>query len=888
MARGSYGYIDITSMGKKGQPVFMKQSLLKGIFFGVVLFAALFIFEMVMNLGNTDMTAEMGPASYPLIYMNISGEQVNCLHGYKEEMEVAYMRDTITPLTADRNLGITVEKFGADIASISYQVRGSDGSRLIEETEVTDIQESGNYLTAYFTVKDLIEKEREYNLIFRLTLQSGRSIYYYTRILLTRDYHINEKIHFVKKFHEDTFDKEGAEENLAMYLESNAEGDNSTFSKVDIHSSWKQVTWGDLQVEQISETVLDIKEMMEQTASFQIHYRVAISNEGETTEHLVTEYYRIRYTSDRIYLLDFERRMHQLFDEKKSVYNANKISLGIQEADGVELTECDGGSIFAFVVGNRLFSYNVTDNKLAVLFSFQNKENDDWRTVYDEHRIKVLNVDEAGNVQFVVYGYMNRGRHEGENGVQVNYYNSSQNTIEELAFISYRKSPALLKQDMNRLSYAGNNGRFYMMVDSTIYEMNLSSKQCQAVTANLNEECFKVSEDGKMLAWIPGGSQYDAEEMQLMNLMTGRHATIEADYGECIQPLGFMEDDLIYGLADKKDISRDSAGRVFFPMHTIRIQNEAGDVLKEYSMPDIYVTGCTLQENQIVLYRVRKGPGEGDSEGSDETEGIAENGAVSVYTEETNDQIMYSREDDAGKNYVETIIVDVMETLTQIAVKNNIDTDALQLLTPREVLFEGENQIVLAAQEEIVDRYFVYTIYGLSDVYTEESAAVNAAYEKAGVVMDDTGNYVWYRGNRVLKNQIMKITGGVAADETTSQLAVCLNAILEFEDVNRSTQYMLDTGMTTVEILQENIPNIKVLDLTGCTLDAILYFTNRDIPVLTTLNDGSAMLIIGFNELNIVVMDPTDGTVYKVGMNDATAMLEENGNRFITYMRTGE
>ena len=58
--------------------------------------------------------------------------------------------------------------------------------------------------------------------------------------------------------------------------------------------------------------------------------------------------------------------------------------------------------------------------------------------------------------------------------------------------------------------------------------------------------------------------------------------------------------------------------------------------------------------------------------------------------------------------------------------------------------------------------------------------------------------------------------------------------------------------------------------------------------MLTTLEDGSALLITGFNELNIVVMDPKDGTVYKVGMNDATAMLEENGNQFITYMRIGK
>ena len=851
----------------------MKKSVLKGIFFGVVLFVALFLFETVMNLGNTDMTADMPPASYPLVYMIVSGEQVNCLHGYRNEMEVSYMRDTITPLENGRDLGITVEKFGTGIESVSYQVRSGDGSRLIEETEITEYEETENFLTAYFTVKDLLEQGKEYNFIISLKLESGRDVRYYTRILLGQDYHVWEKTEFVKRFHEDTFDKANVEENLAMYLESNREGDNSSFARVDIHSSWNQVTWGDLAVEKISEAVVDIKEMMPQTASFQIHYQVEIPYEGRREKYLVTEYYRIRCTTDRMYLLDFEREMSQIFDEKKNVYNSNKISLGIQGKEQVKLIECDGGNILTFVVGGRLFSYNVADNKLALLFSFQDENNYDRRTVYDKHKIKVLNVDEAGNVQFVVFGYMNRGRHEGENGVQVNLYNSSQNTVEEMTFIPYTKSPELLQQDMSKLSFAGNNNRFYMMVDSTIYEMNLSSRQCRVIAANLDEDAYRVSENGKMLAWVEGG-RYAAQSMQFMNLMSGKRMSVEAGFGEYVQPLGFMGDDLIYGIADRKDVARDSSGRIFFPMHTIKIQDEKENILKEYTVPDTYVVSCSVQENQIMLYRVRKD--------------IDEMSGETVYVEEENDQIMYSKKEDLGKNLVETVVVDMMETLTQIAVKSTIDTDTLQLLTPREVLFEGENKIALQGAQETVKRYFVYTLHGLTGVYTEEAVAVNNAYKEAGVVTDDMGNYVWYRGNRVTRNQIMKIMGGETENETTSQLAVCLNTILEFEGVNRSTQYMLDSGMTTVEILQENIPDIQVLDLTGCTLDAILYYTNQDIPVLTTLEDGSALLITGFNELNIVVMDPKDGTVYKVGMNDATAMLEENGNQFITYMRIGK
>ena len=38
------------------------------------------------------------------------------------------------------------------------------------------------------------------------------------------------------------------------------------------------------------------------------------------------------------------------------------------------------------------------------------------------------------------------------------------------------------------------------------------------------------------------------------------------------------------------------------------------------------------------------------------------------------------------------------------------------------------------------------------------------------------------------------------------------------------------------------------------------------------------------NELNIVVMDPSTGTVYKIGMNDATDLFKKYGNSFITYI----
>ena len=844
----------------------MKLSVLKGIFFGVVLFVALFLFETFMNQGNTDMTAEMPPATYPLVYMKVSGQTVNCLHGYQSEMDEAYMRDTITPLEEGRNLGIEIQKYGADIRGVSYEVRSSDGTRLIENTQLTDFSESNDRIVAYFTIKDLIQQGLEYNLCIQVELFSGQKINYYTRIMYVEDYHVEEKINFVRKFHQDTFDKENASENLALYLEPDSTGDNSTFQKVNIHSSLSQVTWGDLKVKKETEAVVNIKEMMQQTASFHLHYRVSIQDNGDKSQYLVDEYYRIRYTTDRIYLLDFDREMTQIFDETAEVYNADTIFLGIQDPDCIQLVECDGGEIVAFVTGNRLFSYHAADNKLALLFSFYENGDLDERTLYDHHKIKILNVDETGNVQFVVYGYMNRGRHEGETGVQVNRFNSSQNVLEELTYIPYEKSPDLLIQEVDKLSVAGNQDKYYMIIDNTAYELDLERKTSNVMVDNLQESSFKVSDEAKMFVWADCEEEYRAEKLVLKNLLTGRESEIEAGPGEYLLPLGFMEDDLIYGIADKEDVTKDLAGRIFFPMHTIRIQDGGDNVLKEYHVSDIYVTDCQVRDNQITLKRVKW----------DEETG--------TYQETDDDQIMNSKEETEGKNRIESLVIETLETVVQVRVKDDIDVEKLQLLTPKEVLFEGENKTSLPKPEKELQYYYVYTAKGLAGVYTKASEAVQQAYQSAGVVMNDTGSCVWFKGNRVTRNQIMKITGE-AETENTGQLAVCLNTILDYEGVNRNAQYMLDSGKTTIEILQENIPDIQVLDLTGCNLDSILYYVNQDIPVLVTLQDGSAMLVIGFNELNIVVMDPSDGTVYKIGMNDATEMFEENGNRFITYMR---
>lgn len=841
----------------------MRKTLIKGAVVIIVFFSALFVISNLMNKGNADMTTEMGEASYPVIAMNYGGFRINVLHGYHEAMEVSQMRESLTPLVSGRKVNLDIDTYGTRVDGIRFEVRSVDGSRLIEDTAIEEYEQSEDQVKVSFGIKDLIENNREYLLVLILTVRGGEQIRYYTRIINPEEYYVADKLEYIMDFSTKTFDKEAARD-LTKYLESNAEGDNTTFGRVTIHSSFQQVTWGELDVKRVTGTEITIKDLGPETGNFVMEYYVSMPYGGETCYYRVKEYYRIRYTEERIYLLDYERTMNQIFDEKGKAYANNKIMLGITGED-TPLKESDGGNIVSFVTGNRLYSYNLTDNKLALLFGFYNEENMDSRTLYDGHKIKILNIDEGGNVIFLVYGYMNRGRHEGQVGISVSFYDSSVNTVEEMIYIPCTQPQSILMEEVDQLAYINKNGKLYLMWENRMYGIDIVNRSSEIMVEDLTEENYKVSDSNRMVVWQKMDERQKSRELVLMNLVSGSQKTIRAGSGERIIPIGFMEEDLIYGIAKEGDIQEDYTGNLIIPMYVVRIENETVGVLKEYKQEDVYVVSGQVQGNQIILERVVK-----QEDGS--------------FVETVEDQIMNSESESQTQNTIEIAAVDKYEKLVQISLKNRIETDSLMHLTPKEVLFEGGRSIMLSESLEETEKYYVYGKYGIETVSTEAGRAIKLADSISGIVAAEDGSYIWKKGNRSLRNQIMAIQGEQMSEERSS-LAVCLDTILAYEGIVRNSEYMLRRGDSVLTILKESLEDEQIFDLTGCTLDSVLYYVNKDIPVLAMMEDGSAVLIIGFNEKNTVIMNPETGTVYKVGMNDSTAWFEQNGNRFITYIK---
>ena len=116
---------------------------------------------------------------------------------------------------------------------------------------------------------------------------------------------------------------------------------------------------------------------------------------------------------DTIYLLDYNRDMQKVFSGSPEAIDENGVLLGIASDDLQYETNTDE-DIVAFVQERDLWLYSRKSGELYQVFSFSDAEGSDARSRNDQHAVRIISMDNSGNLAFAVYGYMNRGTHEGE------------------------------------------------------------------------------------------------------------------------------------------------------------------------------------------------------------------------------------------------------------------------------------------------------------------------------------------------------------------------------------------------------------------------------------------------------------------------------------------
>lgn len=802
----------------------------------VVFIAAVAATTLFMNSENTDNTGDLNAATLPEVLVDINGTLANRMFGYKQEMQVDFNRDSLTPVDTTREINLAIAPHEEKINGLSYEVRTSDGSRVVENQSVRDMVTKDNYLRASIKLtSDNMLMNQEYSLQIELDTDQG-PIYYYTRVIQRSGLNTDKYVDFVQGFYQKCLNKDTSAE-LADYIEPDSSVSNSSFTDVSIKSSLDMITWGKLNPQISRKGVPIIKDINETTGSITLKYQIsAKDDDGKQELYEVNDFYRMRYTQARVMLLDFKRSTQQVFNGTLTVADSEGLNLGVVSRD-VQYVSNPSADIVAFVQNGDLWSYSHSASKATRIFSFRSEDTADERDDNNEHNMKVLRVDESGDMDFVLYGYMNRGPHEGYVGTAVYHYSSSQNVVEERVFIPSTLSYEFLHRDLERLSYVNGQNQMFLLTEGNLYKIDIEDKTFEILQDKIDLECFATSRTNARAAWMNEMEPNSSTSITEIDFETAQTRNIAVDKGNYVKILGFMNEDLIYGITREENVVTDSSGKKVFAMDEIKIEDFDGTVKKDYSREGKYITGVkiteTLMEVQLSDWRKK------------------------AYVYQSSENIMNNKkavEDTVTQNLVYT---ERRGYVVRLDFKQKVSNPQPVVLVSKMRAMEHANILDMSIEPSENEVYYVYAYGKLDNIYSDPAEAIMQADEKTGVVLNRAQQYVWERGNKKTKIQLNQ------SDIPPEVLKGTLDA----------------------EKLQEELgDSASVMNLTGCTLDSVFYEVSSQRPVIAAQKNGKSLVIVGYDEYNTLVYNPETGETKYMGMNDSTEAFQTAGNIFITYI----
>lgn len=794
-------------------------------------------------------------ASLPVLFMEKNDENFNIIRGYKGEMEDSYVRNWVYPMNSDSVVKLAFEKYKSTIKVVKYEAMEMRTRSVIDSGMVEDLKDDGTFVKGTIDLSTKIKDNKEYFL--KLTVSTTKGDYTYsTRIMYPENREYVEALDFAKNFHKTTFNK-NADTAISNYLETRTDINNNNLAKTNIGSSYDNITWTSMDVSYYSEPQYNFSEINSSFTGIINNYIIQVKDGENLFFYNVEEYYRVRKTDGKLYLLDYNRYIDQIYDTSKPVVKDGAILLGITGEESPCKTS-ESGSACAFVDSGELFAYNSHTGRMAKVFGYMTGDLKDRRTNNKDHTIRIIKVDESGNVDFAVIGYMNAGEHEGETGIAVFNYNSQMRQVTEEVFFKMNQPHRVVSQMIGKIIYVNNHNELYIVYDNVLYKVNLKDKSITQIEKDLNEDIYTVSDDGHLVAISNSRSQYDITELKVLNLDSGKSYVIKAPEGSKISPIGFMGVDIVYGTARDSDIRADAVGNGMFLMNKITIGNEDGGV-REYDQKSFLVSKAYIEGAKVVLKRINQADG----------------------SEAIDDSIVNLKENNKVCNSVGYVNVGALKQQRGYIYANGADIpEKIEKVEPEYVKARGDT-MDSPFEVSYTDKYFAYGEGKVVAISSEAGVAIAAADKASGVVLDAGGQSIWIKG---AKSRQRELSGyGLDASGNTGY-EVCVQMMLDNIGIRADVSEMMSQGMTPVEVLKNTL-KVPVINLSGCSMDCALNFISEGAPVLAVAPGDKAVLIIAYDPYNVTLASPSERKTYKMSLDDARKSFASAGNLFITYKK---
>ena len=805
--------------------------VLSGIFFAALLFYFMHAYRSMDR--NSRVYANMGESKLPYVYMLMGEKKINPLHGYYQEMSGSVVRDSIATLPEDRKLLLFAALKKNSIEAASYDIRSLDGSELIEKDSKADLEKTSEGMKITLPIQNLIQEGKEYQLRLRLDMGES-SVYYYTRILLGKEKMAEEMLNLGESFTRKTFSKSEAK-SLSTYLETEDTMDNSDLSHVNLHSSFQQITWGESGMSLDGDIEVSLKELSGIMGLIQLRYATKADDKGGNTRRFFNEdNFVMRYDSQRIYLMDFDRRTTEIFDTQNFRFQDKSLLLGVDSAEQMQ-SKCSGNKeYYAFSKGNALYRLN-SEGILTRIFTYLTEENNRFRGDFLSHGIRLMDVKDNGDVDFLVYGYISRGRHEGYTGIVFYTYDNSDNTVVENFFLPLQENKEELEESLRSLSYYAGNKMFYLYYGGTVYGMDTNSFEVLTLASSLREGELSSSEGGQYLAYDEKNGESElSSTVVLKNLKLDRTRNISEE-NKLFSVIGFIENDLIIDVQDKA-LGTEWNPQGEIPVEEIRIIGPDQNEKLSYKKENLYFSNFSISENQLSF-----------DEYSHSENGYSYAGKDSILSNKVEEEKTLKPEPinggGMGKNY---LLPYPGKKIKKITVQN-----------PEKFSIEKAGSIELN-QEKTPEtgRFFAYSLGHYRGNYANMERAIGAVNENFGYILDGKQSFLWNRTDRP-----GVIIGKTRENEITDFVA-------EIPELRNSLDFK----------------NGKILNLYGVSLNSALYYTAKGYPLMIRI-EGNWELITGYNGSQITsFVLGGDAAPKLVKKEEAVARYDTVHNAFFAFL----
>ncbi len=821
-----------------------KSSAGKFIFYGLVFFVSLVISFVVGQFSTRAMgTVAMSEASLPVVMMQTEqGQTYNRLYGYTAKIDETRLNMELTIVPSNLELPVVIDTYNEFIKEVSYKIRAKSDYSLIENTVVEDYELKDNQIHAVFDIKNLIRDDEEYYMEVVLKTDKYESISYYTTIMKDTGFKLSDKLEYVLKFNACTLDESRLSE-IAGNLETSKNADNSNYGKVDITNTKAMVGWGDLKPTVESNIVPSVYMLDSEVAVVTLDYTVGVGGSESGYDVLkVHEFYRIRQTSARFYLLNFDRQTTQIFDSKSDLISTGKINLGIAPDESVEAMADDKNNYVYFVNNGSLWCFDKLEYKYSKVFAFESEDSDNVRERYNAHEIKMISVAEDGSAYFLVYGYMNRGIHEGQVGISLYRYSYPDNQVKEELYIPTDVPAGILCNNVGEIAHVTASNSLYIKIDDVLYQIDLESKESMTEIKGLKTGNYHISDNGKIIAYAVDGAVNGSKSIRVFNIAEGTDYYVNAASDEKVKGLGFIVNDFIYGEAKEQDYITDKKGNINYAMHKLTIIDAEYKEIRNYETGGYYVIDATIEDYRVNLERVTKNEdGQFVSASIDQLINRAENVEV--------DELKVS-----------TIVTDAKKKQVVLVLAGGYDGDSSSTMrTTLKIEYEEDSQFTLPESIEGSDKYYIRGFGGYISAYDSIEEAINQAQSQYGRVYDDDNSLVWKR----FKAAKASILGLKSSGCEKAQSYNMSKSIVQNYAVGSDANWLI---------------------LESVSIEYVLPFVDLGAPVIGDTLDGY-MIITGYTSKEVIYLNTMTGQSVTVSYSDAGKLFSQAGNRWETFYK---